>query len=223
MLAALILTACNSVRFGTAPGTKVVDFVNPFPIPTPWQTPAPTRTLSVFELTTAPQTPSATLCPLFTIDTALPVPDEPKNYIGLHFDILPDGLESHVSFLLDGPGADYIVREVVKAAGEMLWLERVICHDDGGYPYTEIRAALVLPARQDKERLITGTCKVYGVAAPMVTTQSEFDNEIVAIGQFEDFDNPPVAINHAWRANPRTESFEALLPDHVICTGFHGL
>jgi hypothetical protein len=220
VLALLILTACNSVRFGTAPGTKVVDFVNPFP--TPWQTSAPTRTPSSFELTAAPQIPNATVCPPFTIDAALPVPDEPQNYIGLHFDILPDGLESHLSFLLDGPDADYIIREVVKDSDEMLWLERVICHNDGGHPYTEIRAVLDLPTRQEKERLITGTCKVNEVATPMVTTKSEFDNEIVAIGQFEDFDNPPATINYAWRTNPRAESFEALSPDTVTCAGLRG-
>lgn len=212
LLVAFILTACNAVRFGTAPGTQVVELVNPFP--TPWRSPAPTLALSA--------TSAYTMCPPFSIDTALPVPDEPQSYIGLHFDILPDGLESHVGFLLGGPGTDYVVSVVVRDRGEMLWLERIICHDDSGHAYREIRAVLTLPALQEKEKLIRETCKVNGAATQGGQTKSEFDPEIVAIGWFEDVYQPPVTISYAWRANPQTESFEVLSPESVTCAGLLG-
>lgn len=212
LLLALILVACNAVRVGTAPGTKVVELVNPSPAP--WRSPAPTPTLSA--------TSARTMCPPYSIDTALPVPDEPQSYIGLHFDILPDGLESFVSFVLGGPGTDYVVSEVVRDSGKMLWLERVICHDERGHAYKEIRAVLILPALQEKEKLITGTCKINGAATPEAATKPEFDIEIVAIGWFEDVHQPPVTMNYAWRANPQTETFEVLSPESVTCAGLRG-
>ena len=185
------------------------------PTPTRWRSPVPAPTLSV--------TSAHTVCPPFSIDTALPVPDEPQRYIGLHFDTLPAGLESPVGFLLDGPSTDYLVSAVVRDRGEMLWLERVICRDNRGNAYNEIRAVLVLPALQDKEKLITGTCKVNGAATPEAATKPVFDLEIVAIGWFEDLYHPPVTISYAWRANPQTESFEVLSPESVTCAGLRGL
>ncbi len=108
----------------------------------------PTKTpgLPTLPATTTPTliaTPAHTACPPFSIDTALPVPDEPQNYIGLHFDALPAGLESPDGSVLDGPGTYYMVNEVVRDSGEMLWLERNICHDESGHPYQEIRAVLI--------------------------------------------------------------------------------
>ncbi len=212
LLVAFILTACNAVRFGTTPGTKVVELVHPSP--TPWRSPAPAPALSA--------TSARTMCPPFSIDIALPVPDEPQRYIGRHFDTLPGGLESHVSFLISGPGTDYVISVVIRDRDRMFWLERVVCRDDNGYAYRELRAVLILPVLQEKEKLITGTCKVNGAATPGATTKPKFDPEVVAIGRFEDLHQPPVTISHAWRANPRTESFEVLSPESVTCAGLRG-
>ncbi len=225
LLVALVLTACNAIRFGTAPGTEVVERVNPSA--TPWQTPAPSPTLLA--------TSAHALCPPFSIDTALPVPDEPQRYIGLHFDTLPDGLESKFGFVISGLGTDYVVSAVGRERSEMLWLERVVCRDDNGHPYKELRAVLILPSLHPRQRLIIHTCQVKGKTTPVatlpnsggrwyegVTTKYVFDDEIVAIGWFEDFYQPPVTISHAWRANPRTESFEVLSPESVMCAGLVG-
>lgn len=176
-------------------------------------------------------TPAQALCPPFSIDIALPVPDEPQNYIGLHFDALPAGLESPGGSAVDGADTYYLLSEVVRESGAMLWLERNVCHDERGYPYHEVRAVLPLPALQEKEKLITGTCRVKEVATPESETASPeaetvstfFDPAIVAIGWFEDIHEPPVAIHYAWKANAQAESFEVLSPESVTCTGLEGL
>jgi len=38
-----------------------------------------------------------------------------------------------------------MLSEVISDSGEMLWLERNICHDERGYPYQEIRAFFSCP------------------------------------------------------------------------------
>ena len=182
-------------------------------LPTPPSTATPTLTA----------TPAHTGCPPFSIDNALPVPDEPHNYIGLHFDALPAGLASPDGAVLDGPGTYYMVNEVVRESGEMLWLERNICHDASGHPYQEIRAVLILPALQEREKLLIGTCRVKEAAALEAVPLPEFDPAIVAIGRFEDIYQPPVTISHAWRVITQTESFEALPPESVTCTRLQGL
>jgi hypothetical protein len=170
--------------------------------------------------TAAPTRPA---CPPFSIDTALPVPDEPQNYIGLHYDALPAGLTSPDGSVVDGSGAYYAVNQIVRDGGEMLWLERNICHDENGHPYYEIRAVLILPALQDNEKLIIGTCNLKKAVTPEDALNPVFDPAIVAIGRFEDIYKPPVTISHAWRVITQTESFEALSPDSVTCTRLQGL
>jgi hypothetical protein len=182
-------------------------------LPTPSATAAPTPTA----------TPDHPPCPPFSIDTDLPVPDEPQNYSGLHFDTLPAGLTSPDGSMLDGPNAYYTVNQVVTDSGEMLWLERNICHDESGHPYYEIRAVLVLPALQEKEKLIIGTCLMKDDLIPAAAVNPVFDPAIVAIGRFEDIYQPPVTISHAWRVITQTESFEALSPESVTCTRLQGL
>jgi hypothetical protein len=153
----------------------------------------------------------------------LPVPDEPQNYIGLHYDTLPAGLTSPDGSVVDGSSTYYAVNQVVRDSGEMLWLERNICHDESGHPYYEIRAVLNLPTLQDKERLIIGTCLMKKDFTPQEAINPVFDPAIVAIGRFEDIYKPPVTISHAWRAITQTESFEALPPESVTCTRLQGL
>ena len=151
------------------------------------------------------------------------MPDEPQSYIGLHFDTLPAGLASPGGSVLDGSDTYYMLSEVVRDSGEMLWLERNICHDESGYPYQEIRAVLFLPALQENERLIIGTCRLKETVTSEVTNPPMPDPAIVAVGRFEDIYKPPVALTYAWRANPQTESFETLPPESVTCTGIEGL
>ncbi len=211
------IAACSSLpektAAPTAPAATLASLTITPVLPTPPATamPAPTAT------------PARAACPPFSIDTVLPVPDEPQNYIGLHFDTLPAGLQSPGGSVLDGSGAYYIVSEVVRDSGEALWLERSICHDETGHPYYELRAVLILPALQVQEKLIIGTCRIKDAAAPEAANPVVPDPAIVAVGWFEDVYEPPVTLSYAWRANPQTESFEVLPPESVTCTGIEGL
>jgi hypothetical protein len=116
-----------------------------------------------------------------------------------------------------------MVNEVVRDSGEMLWLERNICHDETGHPYQEIRAVLILPALQEREKLLIGTCRVEEAATPEAALMPDFDPAIVAVGRFEDIYQPPVTISYAWQVVTQTESFEVLSPESVTCTGLQGL
>jgi len=216
IVSAASIAACSSLPepavTQTVPATLAVPTKAPGS-PTPSATATPTLT----------PTPAHAACPPFSIDTAVPVPGESQNYIGLHFDALPAGLASPDGSVLDGLDAYYTVNQVVKDSGEMLWLERNTCHDESGHPYYEIRAVLVLPALQEQEKLIIGTCLMKEDLTPEAAVNPMFDPAIVAIGRFEDIYQPPVTISHAWRAVTQTESFEALPPETVTCTRLQGL
>ena len=211
------IVACGSLPektvTQTAPAATVASPTKTPGLPTPPSTATPTPTATSVH----------TACPPFFIDTALPVPDEPQSYIGLHFDTLPAGLASPGGSVLDGSDTYYMLSEVVRDSGEMLWLERNICHDESGYPYQEIRAVLFLPALHEQERLIIGTCRIKDTTTPEAATPPLPDPAIVAVGWFEDVYQPPVTLSYAWRANPQTESFEVLSPESVTCTGLEGL
>ena len=217
ILFAVSLAACSSV-----PEKTVTQTVPAATVASPTKTP----TLPTPPATTTPKltaTPAHMACPPFSIDTALPVPDEPQNYISLRYDALPAGLTSPDGSVVDGSGAYYAVNQIVRDGGEMLWLERNICHDESGHPYYEIRAVLILPALQDNEKLIIGTCNLKKAVTPEDALNPVFDPAIVAIGRFEDIYKPPITISHAWRVITQTESFEALSPDGVTCTRLQGL
>jgi hypothetical protein len=221
-LLCLILFAVSIVACSSAPEKTVTLTASTATLAMPTKTP----TLPMPPSTATPTltaTPAYTACPPFAIDTALPVLDEPQNYIGLHFDTLPAGLTSPGGSVLDGSDTYYMLSQVIRDSGEMLWLERNICHDERGYPYQEIRAVLFLPALQANERLIMGTCRLKETATSEVTNPPMPDPAIVAVGRFEDVYKPPVALTSAWRANPPTESFETLPPESVTCTGIEGL
>ncbi len=211
------LLACNS-----SPEKTVAPTVPAATVAVPTRTPGlPTPTDTATPTATA--TPARAACPPFSIDIALPVPDEPQNYIGLHFDTLPTGLTSPDGSVVDGSDTYYAVNQIVRESGEMLWLERNICHDENGHPYYEIRAVLNVPTLQDKEKLLIGTCLMKKDFTPKTAVNPVFDPAIVAIGRFEDIYKPPVAISHAWRVITQTESFEALPPESVTCTRLQGL
>jgi hypothetical protein len=116
-----------------------------------------------------------------------------------------------------------MLSEVIKAKREMLWLERNVCHDERGYPYQEIRAVLFLPALQENERLIIGTCRLAEKGTSEAMTPPMPDPAIAAIGRFEDVHKPPVTLTHAWKVITQTESFEVLSPKSVTCTGLLGM
>ena len=217
ILLTVTIAACSSVPEKTVtPIVPTATIVLPTKIP---DSPTPLATVSP-TLTAVPTKPA---CPPFAIDTTLPVPDEPQNYVGLHFDKLPAGLASPTGSVIDGADTYYTLSEVIRKSGEMLWLERNICHDERGHAYQEIRAVLFVPKLQGGERVIIGTCRLKKTADSEPTNPPLPDPAIVAVGRFDDIYKPPVALTYAWRANPETESFETLPPESVTCTGIEGL
>ena len=213
------IVACSSSPEKTVTPTALVATLA-LPAKTPALLTPPATALPSPSLTA---TPARAACPPFSIDTALPVPDEPQNYIGLHFDALPIGLTSPDGSVVAGSDTYYAVNQIVRENGEMLWLERNVCHNEKGHAYYEIRAVLKLPTLQDKEKLLIGTCLMKKDFTPKNAINPVFDPAIVAIGRFEDIYKPPVAISHAWRVITQTESFEALPPQSVTCTRLQGL
>ncbi len=223
-LLGLILFAISIVACSSPPEITVTPTAPAATLAMPTKTPAlPTPSAMAVPTPTPTVTSAHAACPPFSIDTKLPAPDEPQNYIGLHYDALPAGLTSPDGSVVDGSGTYYAVNQIVRDSGEMLWLERNICHDESGHPYYEIRAVLNLPALQEKEKLIIGTCLMKKDLTPQAAINPVFDPALVAIGRFEDIYKPPVAISHAWRVITQTESFEALPPESVTCTRLQGL
>ncbi len=217
MLVVCVLAACAASPEGTAtrtaPATTRMVVTQLLRSPTPPATLAPTPTAA----------PTHAACPPFTADTALPAPDDARSYIGLHYDTLPDGLTSPDGSMVDGLDAYYTVNQIVSASGQMLWLERNVCHDERGHPYYEIRAVLNMPALQAGEQVLIGTCLLKENFTRESAVNPVFDPAIVAIGRFEDIYQPPVALSHAWRVITATESFEDLPPESVVCTRLQGL
>ncbi len=217
ILLTVFIAACSSLPEKTVtPTASVVPLASPTrtsTLPAPTYTARPTLTA----------TPAHAGCPPFSIDTELPVSDDPQSYIGLHFDALPAGLESPGGSIIDGSGTYYMLSEVIRDKGEMLWLERNVCHDERGYPHQEIRAVLFLPALQGDERPIIGTCRLKETRPSEATTSPMPDPAIVAIGRFADFYKPPITLTYAWRVITQTESFEVLPPESVTCTGIMGM
>src|SRR5512135_441121 len=116
-LLCLILFTVSIVACSSLPEKTVTPTAPAVPVVSPTKTPGlPTVPSTATPTVTA--TPAHPACPPFSIDTELPVPDEPRNYIGLHFDALPAGLTSPGGSVLDGSGTYYMLSEVVRESGE---------------------------------------------------------------------------------------------------------
>jgi hypothetical protein len=205
LITLLLLSACEKLGSDSSssplPSSPLPTFTSvSIEIPEPTSMPKPTETLE----------PTATSlpCPPFQVENVLPVLDIPADYIGHHFDAMamPPGLVSEGGFVIGELPTNYSLHKVWQGDIMMLWLEKMICRDEGK-AYHEIRDVLILPPLRENERLITLHC----------TTDQEFAPEIVVIGEFEPDVCNPTRIVQAWRANQQTESFEPLFPDSVTC------
>jgi len=113
--------------------------------PTPSLTKKNTPTISLPGATNTPAT-----CPPFELDTELPDPDLPENYIGRHFDHhnLPEGLEtSGGSIVRDRDSQLELGISTFKwqEIRELYWLEKLVCRDKDGHAYFEIVDAFATP------------------------------------------------------------------------------
>ncbi len=186
------------------------------PTPTQTNTPAPTRSATATRFPTQ----TVALCPPFPIDTKLPDPDLPANYIGLHFGKdLPQGLERQMGRVLEVHGAlqhGLVILEW-KETRLLFWLEQFICHDLNGNAYWEILDAIDTSTYAENETL-AGACYRDGQPVPWV----------YAIGT-TDMDSPPVLVDQqfygwlvtdirfAWRIDLTAEKFVQESTDGLEC------
>ncbi|MFK7805012.1 MAG: M14 family zinc carboxypeptidase [Anaerolineae bacterium] len=153
--------------------------------------------------------------------------DDPASYIGRHFDEIPFGWDSEAGFVID----DIYLADVIQRDNDyIVWLEETICryaNNGGTSPYTEITDILFLPLEENSgngPRIITHTC--WFIDDYLDSTEDLRDRgreDIVAIGQFDNYREPPTRIDSAWIANTQTGKFEPLDPELIQCYGILGL
>jgi hypothetical protein len=189
----------------------------PTTLPTPLGTPGSNPTQSSYPIlsptitpkpTPPTQEPTATIgpCPPWPLDQEVPEPDLPANYVGQHYRDLPKGLHVQRAWMmLDSE--DYALQEVIREDNShMLWLEKLICRDQSGGPYWEIRAVLTFSLQENEG--LAGLCYV----------DEKLNPEIIAVGvPLDDSWYPPITIRQAWRINRETESFDVLPVEGIEC------
>ena len=147
-------------------------------------TPTPTRTPYPPTITPIP-------CPPFSIDTELPEPDIPENYIGRHFDELrlPEGLILDRSQIIRNESEIFeygFSRLQWQQNRYMYWLEKLVCRDKKGEPYFEIIDAIASPSLEGNETE-TDLCFIENELIPFVLAIGTYDpsSPILEIGESE--------------------------------------
>ena len=136
-------------------------------------------------------------------------PSEPValDYIGLKIPPMPKGHETDVGYLLGPEDRGQHSIEVVNfGSDKIVWMGRLLHHDDQGRAHWKIIAALPprpLPAGYHFSR---GNCRHHNQPQP----------EIVAILKMED-KKVLTQIHQAWKADPQKEIFEPLSPEGIQC------
>ena len=136
-------------------------------------------------------------------------PASEASYVGLRHPPLPAGVEELGGYVIGGVDFEYAVGHFRDGSRDMLWLERLIRHDEAGVPYFEAVAVLPLPAMAGGEQLALGTCRE-GDAL------EGGDGLTVAVVGWTD---EPVLtdVRHAWRVDPERRRFTRLDARRVQC------
>lgn len=135
-------------------------------------------------------------------------PEQPvQSYVGLKIPPMPKGHETELGYLL-GPEdqGKYSVEVVNYGPDRIVWMGRLLYHDENGRAHWEIIAALPprpLPAGYHFSR---GNCLNHGNPQP----------KIVAILKMED-KKVLTQIRQAWKADPQKERFEPLPLEGIQC------
>ena len=160
-----------------------------------------------------PPTNISTPCPP-RLDTKLPEPDSPENYIGKVFRFpYPYGLEPQFEGSVMGDnerGTEYrLVFMINQSTGQkMFWFERKICRDSTGRTFYEIIDTLALSLDIEQQEIVSSrSCELNGVLDP----------EIVALGDRVPYSERLKNIQQAWRANRKTEAIEEISTDGIEC------
>jgi len=161
---------------------------------------SPLQTATPLAQPTATNTPLP--CPPFSIDTALPTPDIPDNYIGRHYSNLPNGYTLLVAQLInDG----YALTHMSRGKSHIFWLEKLICHNESGKAFYEIRAVLSLSPTDNQ------------VVADFCHPIAGDNADVLGIGFVPEPGGLFTQTNRAWRVNTLTESFDEISPLGIKC------
>lgn len=109
-----------------------------------------------------------------------------KEFIGLEYTDLPDGITEHEGMVLKG---DYCLAYVSKRKIQMVWLEKAFYNKDGKVQYYKVLDVIVSPENDEKYTFALEGNYLNGEYAPDIITLVERTDE--------DYWN----ISHAWRIN----------------------
>lgn len=131
----------------------------------------------------------------------------PQNYVGLKIPPMPYAHETEIGYLLEPGGQGKYAIEVVNfGSKKIVWIGRLLYHDDKGKAHWKIIAALPPRPLPEGYHFSSGNCVRQGRPQP----------EIVAILKMED--KPMLTqIHKAWRADPQKGTFEELPLKGIHC------
>lgn len=135
-------------------------------------------------------------------------------YLGLRYagNKLPRGHKWIGGALITDPYSaekQYGVTEVSKGRVKMMWLDRLTHHDAAGNAHWEIRDVLFLPTMRRNQLLFYVNCSL----------ANKSDSELIVIADAVVSGGYYGRVQHAWRANRRTEKFEQLPVAGIRCEG----
>ena len=171
--------------------------------------------------------PTPTMYPTITpdpcspyLETELPNPDIPENYLGKVFKLYyPEELklEFEGSVLGDNDaGTNYLLAlRTNKTTGQkMFWLERKLCTDSQRHTFYEIIDVVVIDYDQEKQEM---------VAPSSCWLNKTFDPEIFALGDSLPYTEKLQNITQAWMVNEQTEKIEEISTDGIECNRYSGI
>ena len=139
--------------------------------------------------------------------TGLAMAEAPINYEGLQVPPLPLGHEDIAGFLIDDrPTSYYGVARVRHDSGEVIWLEKLLYHDQEGHPHWEIKSAVAGPVVKKGYDYFLGTCMQNGV----------HQRELIAFVKLEDKEIQ-TAIERAWRVDLNRETIFEISASGITC------
>ncbi len=130
-----------------------------------------------------------------------------QNYVGLKIPPMPKGHETELGYLL-GPEdqGKYAIEVVSFGSKKIVWMGRLLYHDEKGRAHWEIIAALPPRPLPAGYHFSGGNCLNYNKPQP----------EIVAIFKMDE-KKALTRAHKAWKADPQKETFEPLPLEGIQC------
>ncbi len=139
--------------------------------------------------------------------TSLVLGDVSDRYVGLRVPPYPEGHRHIEGFLLeDRPGSTYGVARYTHAAGEVIWLDKLLYHDADRQPHWEIKAAITEPPLEPGHDFFLGTC----------TMNDEDRRDLLALVDVADTEIQ-THIKRAWRMDLQHETIEPISVEGITC------